>query len=505
MVQQAEPVSGAERFRQLETIRDCAAECLSAAGETEATRERHARLYLALAESAEQHLRGPDQAGWFNSLENDHPNLRAALTWFQEARDLTSALRLAGALGRFWEARGHLGEGRHWLDQLLTAADEPQARVPAKVIAKAEFWAGTLVYWQGDLAESDALYARALRRFEAVGDERGAALCQLNMGQSATYQGNVARGRRLIVKSQERFKAIGDEWGIAAAQTGLINPLIEAADLEAVDRLLRESLPKVRAVDDPDLLALTLINRGWLDTWRGSDRAAEVALTESLALFRQIGERRTQPYTLNLLGRLAWRRGDRAQASALLSEGLMLSRDLGSKVGIVNSLVALTDVALRDQRFVSVARLLGAAASIRTAIAAPILPVERPWIEEMASSARSALGDKSYDSEFTAGHTLTVDDIVAEGLRLARDLASPPLQAKVIGPDRPSLCSVESLSAREREVLRLVVEGYTNPEIADALFISHKTVRNHMTSVLAKLGVESRTAAATLALRHSLV
>jgi DNA-binding NarL/FixJ family response regulator len=61
------------------------------------------------------------------------------------------------------------------------------------------------------------------------------------------------------------------------------------------------------------------------------------------------------------------------------------------------------------------------------------------------------------------------------------------------------------LTDREFHVLRLLVEGHTNPEIAATLFISHKTVRNHVTSILTKLGVESRTAAATFALRHGIV
>ena len=303
----------------------------------------------------------PSRRNWFNRLQGDHPNLRAALSWFREREDLTSALRLAGALGRFWEARGLLGEGRRWLVELLTSVARDEAGTPPDVRAKGELWAGTLIYWQGDLAESDAYYARALRRFEEAGDERGAALCLLNLGQSATYQGDVERGRRLIVDSLARFTAIGDDWGIAAAQTGLINPLLEAGDLEAVDHLLTESLPLVRAAGDPDLLALTLINRGWLAVWRGEDDAAEVALRESLALFRQIGERRTQPYTLNLLARVAWRRGQRGEASVLLREGLTLSRDLGSKVAIVNSLVALTSYRARRQAV----RLGGAAAGRR--------------------------------------------------------------------------------------------------------------------------------------------
>lgn len=61
-----------------------------------------------------------------------------------------------------------------------------------------------------------------------------------------------------------------------------------------------------------------------------------------------------------------------------------------------------------------------------------------------------------------------------------------------------------SLTTRELEVLQLIVEGCSNAEIAGQLYISEKTVKNHITSILRKLDVDDRTQAAVYALRHGL-
>jgi NarL family two-component system response regulator LiaR len=61
------------------------------------------------------------------------------------------------------------------------------------------------------------------------------------------------------------------------------------------------------------------------------------------------------------------------------------------------------------------------------------------------------------------------------------------------------------LTDREREVLALLVEGLTNPEIADRLIVSPTTVKTHVSNILSKLGVSTRTEAVSFALQHELV
>ncbi|MBN1247864.1 MAG: response regulator transcription factor, partial [Anaerolineae bacterium] len=64
---------------------------------------------------------------------------------------------------------------------------------------------------------------------------------------------------------------------------------------------------------------------------------------------------------------------------------------------------------------------------------------------------------------------------------------------------------IDDLTDRELDVLRLLARGLTNADIAGRLFLSEGTVRNYVSSILAKLGVADRTQAAVLALRYGLV
>ena len=108
---------GGPRVTMLETIREYGSEQLSAHSEAAAIGQRHAAYYLALAEEAAIVLTGPEAASGLARLDDEHDNLRAALRWARERGDRVTALRLAGALWRFWAQRGHLSEGRRWFTE----------------------------------------------------------------------------------------------------------------------------------------------------------------------------------------------------------------------------------------------------------------------------------------------------------------------------------------------------------------------------------------------------
>jgi non-specific serine/threonine protein kinase len=124
------------RYRLLETIRQYAREKLFESGETDALRRRHRDWFLALAERAEVEWRGPKQKEWFDRLESEHDNLRAALEWSKrDPEGAEAGLRLGAALWRFWEVRNYVREGRQQLAELLAL---PEATQPTAARAGTE-------------------------------------------------------------------------------------------------------------------------------------------------------------------------------------------------------------------------------------------------------------------------------------------------------------------------------------------------------------------------------
>ena len=178
-----------ERFTMLETIRDYAAELLSGSAEQAALRRQHAYYFLALAEQAAPQLRGREQVSWLRRLADEHDNLRAALSWALESGEPVVAARLGLALWRFWRMRGHLEEGRRWLERVLAQRGELALPLQAQVLRAA----GTLANVQMDSGAAHRLLEASLDLSRSLATRRPRPERLTTWGWSTICRGSTRR------------------------------------------------------------------------------------------------------------------------------------------------------------------------------------------------------------------------------------------------------------------------------------------------------------------------
>jgi DNA-binding CsgD family transcriptional regulator len=140
----------------------------------------------------------------------------------------------------------------------------------------------------------------------------------------------------------------------------------------------------------------------------------------------------------------------------------------------------------------SSAWLWGAEEALRATMDAAVVPALVVERDAALAGLRTRIGDARLAAAWAAGRAVPLDQAIAEAFRI--DV-----------PQRPPASPGHGLSRRELEVLVLVTRGMTDREIGDSLFITRRTAAAHVASILAKLGVPSRSAAAAEAVRRELV
>ncbi len=533
---------GELRLVMLETIREYGLERLVEAGETEATCEAHAVYYLALTEEAELNFKGAEQSRWFTRLEQEHENLRAALSWLLEHARMAvqteegtgqaeRALRLCVALFPFWYNLMYLREGWSFLEQAVELREGVVAPLRAKVL----YNAGFLLWHLNDLERTEALTGESLTLCRELGDTAGVARALTLLGAVAWLRSQYAAARVLYEEAGALFQQVGDTWGRGRCLTDLARMVTEQGQYELARVLLEESLALYQALGDKQRIGWVLYLLARVLFESRSDLARASALAEqSLALQREVGAKYFTLEPLRLLAeiclmqgkqtrarelaeesvanskevgdelsiarasiglaRILASQGDRAAARALYQEGLALLHRIGNKVSIAACLEGLGAV---QGQPVWAARLWGAAEALRQHIGAPLPPVYRADYERSVAAARALLGEKPFAAAWAQGRTMTPEQaLAAEG---------QPLLSTPTPPARPAATSPDGLTAREVEVLRLLAQGLTDAQIAEQLVLSLHTIHAHLRTIYSKLGVTSRSAATRYAFEHQLM
>jgi predicted ATPase/class 3 adenylate cyclase len=294
------------RFGMLQTIREFGLERLEADDDRPATERRHAGWFLALAEDAEPHFRGPELDRWLTVLDLEHDNLRAALRWAIEHDEGEIGLRLAAALWRFWHLGGYLSEGRLWVNAVLSL---PSAAAPTDLRARALAAAGGLAYWQHDATAVRSAYEEALAISHELGDEVGIAEGTYNLAFAYGLERGRLRARDLFAQSRQLFEELDNKRGVADSLSFLSNFTRRGGDLSLARSQAEESLRMHQEIGDLFGLMDSLQELGRVALDMGDLDVARSCFIDSLEVLAPLGYRTLVAIVLDLLAAEEIKRG----------------------------------------------------------------------------------------------------------------------------------------------------------------------------------------------------
>lgn len=428
---------GAGRYRMLETIREFAEDQLVASGEVDAVRQRHAAWFAAFAERYQLAELLPDGERVRALLEADHANLRQALGWFADRGQHASLLQLASALSQFWSGLGHYQEGRQWLERALRHSDVALADRARGLVGL-----GLIQVYQGANQAAAQTLGEGLAACWAVDDALNAADALIALGGLAIMQGDRARGTALLEDARAMAQRIPDE-RLAAISTGWVG-----------------------------------INLAVAPRASGEYALARAHLEEALRLERAAGFTDGITLALGDLGNVARDQGDTDRAQSLYQEALELGAGHPGTREITEIIEAVGMLAATAGRAERAVWLIGAAHAQRQRLGLRYaVEKDRQALEQVLAQLRGVLGEPAFAAAWEAGCALTP----AQAVATAREPAIASAGSQLDG-----------LTPREAEILRLVAAGQSNPAIATTLFLSVRTVENHVAHILAKLGVRTR-------------
>jgi predicted ATPase/transcriptional regulator with XRE-family HTH domain len=464
-----EPTAGTEetRFVMLEPIRAYALEQLAVRGEDARVRQSHASYYLALAEAAADEWNTPMKEAAIVRQAREHDNMRAALQWAFDTGNSAIGIRFALALWRYWRSFGHKSEGRAWLAQLLALDEHPADAAAVERHERALHAAAWLASDQYDFATATRLFEQSLALHPTLGDASGktnladvlrhaarqaraegqyaqaAALLEdilarhrvvgdrtlagrrsieltidevgqvlRELGTVRREQGDFARATALLEQAREVHHAVGDRTSVAFALLGLGDIARDQGDVASLRAACEPGLATIREVGIQWALGFALNNLALAAYYEGDLVRAETLIRESVGLFRANHADTSLSEVLITLGAVLGRRGDVEAACDVLAEALRLAQSVGPRLFAALAMEELAKVGLASGAAERSVRLLAGASALRAEMGTPVRPVDQTGLHQVLATARSTLGDETFERVWAEVTAQPLDQIL---------------------------------------------------------------------------------------------
>jgi predicted ATPase/DNA-binding XRE family transcriptional regulator len=363
-----------KRYYLHEMVRQYAHTQLQFSGEAKPAYSAHLSVFVCLAETMESELTRSGQSRRLLYMETEHDNFRVALRWAFESGDTESALRLTGALWRFWYMRSHLVEGSQWLEQALQAASTVAS---ASLRAKVLNGAGLLAYYQGRFNQAEQWLEECLSLQSDLG-ERDIAYAKLTLAWIVHDQLGFARASLLYQDTLQSFRRLDDFYGMVRTLNSQGVLAFDIGDLNLADQLFNECMVLARQYGDKENVAVALTNLGWTAALRGQVQAVE-----------------------------------------LCQEAITLFCELGNKLGIAFSLEGVAAGFILAAQAGRAVRLLGSADALRAAIDAPLGGTHARCLEQIIQQGHETLSDPAFAVAWAEGEAMSMEKAIAYAIGVA--------------------------------------------------------------------------------------
>jgi DNA-binding CsgD family transcriptional regulator len=257
-----------------------------------------------------------------------------------------------------------------------------------------------------------------------------------------------------------------------------------------------EAVPRFREAADLRWLPYGLSNLGDLLIYFGSGDEARPLVEEAISLAAASGDDFGLAVVTGDLARIRRHEGDLASALRLFRETHDLYDQVDGTRGKLGCIAGMASIAFDQGQPEHAARLLGAIDAQMQRAGVKVIAFNL-MTRRIKDEVRDRLGERVYEREFDVGRSIPWHDAVADAMALAVDTTGDSEDESPVNPF--------GLTSRERDVLRQLIEGRSDKEIADALYIGARTVQTHVANLLAKLDVHNRAEAAAVAVRNNLL
>ncbi|HEX9890155.1 MAG TPA: AAA family ATPase [Nitriliruptorales bacterium] len=387
---QVEHSSGRARYRLLETLRVYARQKLTDVGEAATVRDRHLGHYVRLAEAAGDHLRSHEAATWLARLDDELPNLRAAMDWALTSRQPDQQLRISGSLLVYWILRSIYAEIRLRMLAALEAATGDDA-----VRARALSAAALVSVMAGENRLAQALAREGVDISRRLGDERSLQACLLYLGWASLFVGESG------LDHLDEALAIADDlddpllrrlaWFYGAVARA------ELSSLDAADPWFDRTLTAATEAGDAYAVGVGCFFRGAASFEHGRLVEAAELLDRAVDVNASIGNESFVVFAASARAYVAALRGDVESATRQVDEIRDVAHRIGSQAGLFAEAMEGGVLLMRGELAAAVVLLADTADRMRAAgnLAAAAICL---WLEAEAaalcgdvSTARSAV------------------------------------------------------------------------------------------------------------------